>query len=170
MLINLKKQWNFYRLLFLILKVMFSCLNLINFFLDRNYTKEESVVRKYYHTKYFHTLWQNRSCGLFVKKLMDLGFPLWFPVSILAWSIFILYSNLKHASLPDETVYPALPLHAWPCHIVCKDFSGLGDKVAEFSFTPFIHSCNTHPHAAEPRVCLSKKYRKTKPIYMMDKH
>lgn len=73
MLIHLKKQWNFYRLLFLILKVMFSCLNLINFFLDRNYTKEESAVRKYYHTKYFHTLWQNRSCGLFVKKLMDLG-------------------------------------------------------------------------------------------------
>lgn len=40
----------------------------ITFFLDSNYTKEESVVRKY-----FHTLWQNRSCSLFAKKLVDLG-------------------------------------------------------------------------------------------------
>lgn len=53
--------------------------------------------------------------------------------------------GLKYLYTVRYTVYPVLLLHVWPCHIACKDISGLGDKVAEFNFTPFTHSNNTPP-------------------------
>lgn len=71
--------------------------------------------------------------------------------------------GLKYLYTVRYTVYPVLLLHVWPCHIACKDFSGLGDKVAEFSFTPFTHSNNTPP-------CSKKQQQKNKDKDKADIH